>query len=55
MYTKLQNYSLCYRQTKLYICPSVKTATYLCNGPNTSFCIKDDETHQAISDLNQKF
>ena len=35
--------------------PSVKTTTYLCNGLHTSFCTKDDETHQTISNLNRKF
>ena len=35
--------------------PSIKTITYLFNGLNTSFCAKDHETHQAISNLNRKF
>ena len=35
--------------------PSVKTTTYTCTGLTTSFCTKDHDKHQAISNLNQKF
>ena len=35
--------------------PSVRTTTYVHNRLNTSFCTKDHKTHQAISNLNQKF
>ena len=35
------------------LCESnVKTATYLCNRFNSSFCARDDKTNQAISNLN---
>ena len=59
LYTKLQSYGLCYRQTSgkcrrhlllqgLYV-PSAKTTTYVCNSFNASFCTKDCKTHLAIS------
>ena len=53
-YTKLQCYSLCYRQTKWYMqkkpsVPSIKTTTFACNRFNTSFCTEDHKTHLAIS------
>ena len=31
MYTKLQNYSLCYRQTKLYICGNLSCPNGMIN------------------------
>ena len=54
MYTKLQNYSLCYRQSCIFV-PIVKATTYLCNELNTLLCTKDHETHQAMRNLNRKF
>ena len=53
MYTKLQNYSLCYRQTKLYIC--AKCQNYNIFMQWASFCTKDHQTQQAMSNLNRKF
>ena len=59
LYTKLQSYSLCYRQTnymqkipsvtRIIYMLSVKTTTYVSNRFNTSFCTKDHKTHLAIS------
>ena len=35
--------------------PSIKTTTYVCNRFNTSFCPRDHQANQAISNLNRKF
>ena len=40
---------------KVVCVPSDKTATYVCNRFNTSFCARDHKTNQAISNLNRKF
>ena len=65
IYTKLQTHSLCCRQTKgcmqkyfllQGLCvPGVKTTTYVWNRFNTSFCVRDHQTNQTISNLNRKF
>ena len=48
-------YGVEYRLLQGLYVPSVKTATYICNRFNTSFCARDHKTNQAISNLNRKF
>ena len=59
LFTKLQSYSLCFRQTKWYMqnipsvtgitCAKCKNYNIVCNSFNTFFCTKDHITHQVIS------
>ena len=65
IYTKLQTYNLCCRQTwgckykylllQGLCVPSVKGTTYAWNRFNTSFCARDHKTNLPISNLNLKF